>query len=255
MIHRYAAGTLGLLIVVLFFLKARYSKILLGLVIFQAALGMWTVTLRLQPIIVMAHLLGGFVTLGLLFLSIHPLPNPPPRSGRGDKEYTHLLVEVGIKNKHNRRKLQPWLGIALVCLILQLLLGGWTSANYAALICPDFPTCQGVWWPTFSWQSVNPFTGWGLTNPLTAVSAPMQQNMHMLHRLGALITTLAFGGLIIRLYQKRQIKWMLGIGGLLLFQIALGLSNVFFKLPLWVAVAHNGVGALLFLTLLALFHA
>ena len=142
--HRYVAGTLGLLILsicILAWLKTEsVNARLLGtalvlLVIFQALLGMWTVTLLLKPVIVMSHLLGGMTILGLL--------------------YWMLLRQQGAATISPGRcepRLFVWAITGLVILVLQILLGGWTSSNYAALACPDFPTCQGSLWPKMDFK-------------------------------------------------------------------------------------------------------
>src|SRR5262245_54184882 len=133
MVHRYFAGSLGLLIFGIAGLAIRdrtasplkLALVLAGLVVLQAAFGMWTVTLKLWPQVVTTHLLGAFATLSLLWLLLLRL-DPPPA----------LL-----------RSLRPHAAIGLAVLIAQVMLGGWTTSNYAALACPDFPTCQGHWWP------------------------------------------------------------------------------------------------------------
>jgi len=139
MLHRYLASTLGFLILMLTFLAwtkkefiniRLFSSILLALVIFQGILGMWTVTLLLKPIIVMLHLLGGLTILSLLYWKL-----------LREQSMSGVFVSEGNK------KLLALVVMALVVLFCQISLGGWTSSNYAALACPDFPTCQGKWWP------------------------------------------------------------------------------------------------------------
>ena len=139
MFHRYVAGTLGLLILAICFLTWTKTKCLrtrmlgtalLLLVIFQALLGMWTVTLLLKPAVVVAHLLGGMTIISLL--------------------YWLMLRQQSFLNKNihrNQAGLLPWVIFGLFVLGCQISLGGWTSSNYAALACPDFPTCQGEFWP------------------------------------------------------------------------------------------------------------
>jgi cytochrome c oxidase assembly protein subunit 15 len=139
MIHRYVATTLGFSILLLALLAwlnrddpaqpVTVPIILLGVVIFQGLLGMWTVTLLLKPLIVMAHLIGGLTTLGISFW---------------------LLLEHRRRSDVAAKTPRPVRKIALACmvvLLLQIALGGWTSSNYAALACPDVPLCQGQWWP------------------------------------------------------------------------------------------------------------
>ncbi len=243
MIHRYAAGLLGLLIATIFGLSLKKRKtnkntsplpsILLALVIFQALLGMWTVTLKLLPLVVMAHLLGGFATLSLLFLFWRQLSTQKP---------------------HPASVPRALLNTALVMLIAQIILGAWTSTNYAALICTHFPQCDNEWWPSFSWHAFNFTAGLGLSNPLTAMTTPDRITIHMLHRLGAVLTTGIISALIAYLYfvpkRARQAAPLLL---LLLLQITLGTLNVLYKLPLFVAVAHTGTAALLLLTIINLY--
>ncbi len=253
MIHRYFAGTLGLLIlslgVLAFRLRQRPGQpvilpfVALGVVVLQALLGMWTVTIRLNPTIVMLHLIGGFTTLSLLWWIALSRP-----SGR----LPRLTAKVGGRLR----------GLALVALLLvigQIMLGGWTSANYAALHCPDFPTCQGQWWPPMDFREA--FVPWRGTE--TNFEGGVLDNdarvaIHVTHRLGALtvaIFLLVLFGLLHRQRQSarlRRFAWVLLAA--LILQITLGISNVVFGLPLAVAVAHNGGGALLLLVLVTLNH-
>lgn len=233
MIHRYLAGTLGLLILVLAIIQRHrfLSWFLVGLVIFQALLGMWTVTLKLHPLVVMAHLLGGLTTLGLLwwmYLTFFNSPQPP------------LILRGG--------------GLALLVLILQIILGGWTSANYAALACPDFPTCQGYGWPPLNLKEA--FFVWhdfGHNYEGGILHNEARMTIHWMHRLGALITFLLLGHLGGKLISKTGgvlKKNGIVILCLLVLQIGLGISNVLFHMPLSIAVAHNAVAVLLLLSLI-----
>ena len=138
MIHRYFAGALGLLVLIMAILaiRNRHSEkqqvyvpvFLVGLIIFQALLGMWTVTIKLNPTIVMSHLMGGLATLSLLWWV----------SLRQGRLFVQRQSDIGDYSGLRRIAL-----IGLLVVILQIMLGGWTSANYAALHCPDFPTCRG----------------------------------------------------------------------------------------------------------------
>lgn len=235
MTHRYFAETLGCFIVL--FAALAYLKrhliplpfwlpgVLVLLVLFQGMLGMWTVTLKLLPIIVLGHLIGGFCTLGLLALSWLYL-------------HRHTLPTLSYP-----RVLVPLAFTMLFVLIIQICLGGWTSTNYAALICPDFPTCQNQWWPQMDWD--NAFT---LFKPIDSAG---KTAIHVMHRIGALCTFLLGTGLIYCLWQYHK-SWSLLLASLLLLQAGLGVANVLFSLPLPIAVAHNGTAALLLLTLIAL---
>jgi cytochrome c oxidase assembly protein subunit 15 len=245
MIHRYFAGTLGLIIALLAFLaiKARADRsqpfvlplVLLGLVIFQAALGMWTVTMGLLPIIVMGHLLGGFITLTLLLLLF-------------------LKLRDGNRPSYGSQ-LRNYALIGLIIVFIQITLGGWTSANYAAIICADFPTCQGHWIPPLDFAGAFQISQEGVENYLGGfMGNDARVTVHWLHRLGALITTLYVLWLVVKLFSsgyQRFAGWLLLV---LVVQVTLGISNVVFSLPLSVAVAHNGVAALLLLTMVTLVH-
>lgn len=247
MIHRYVAGALGLLIAGIAAAAWRrrsqgtpvaLPSVLLVLVIFQALLGMWTVTLLLKPLIVLAHLLGGLATLVLLawlaLSHVQRLPNlPHPRSLRG------------------------FTALALVVLLGQIMLGGWTSTNYAALACPDFPTCQGQWWPETDFDSAFvPWHGLGIDYEGGVLSGAARTAIHLSHRIGAIVAALTLGALAIACMWPGRARSLQVAGGcvlaLLALQLALGVSTVLWRLPLLIATAHNGGAALLLLALVAL---
>ena len=247
MVHRYLAGTLGLLILAIAVVAWRKRKeleqspmlasVLVGLVIFQALLGMWTVTLLLKPAIVSAHLLGGMTTLALLvWLAL--------RQGANNQQSDFLQAP----------RLRPWGWLGLGIVFAQIVLGGWVSSNYAALACADFPMCQGRWLPAMDFSHAFHFAReLGMTASGTLLPHEALTAMHWTHRVGALVTFLYIGGLSIVLLRSRALA---GFGatmlGLLLGQLSLGISNVLFSLPLPVAVAHNGVAALLLISLVVL---
>jgi cytochrome c oxidase assembly protein subunit 15 len=245
MVHRYFAGTLGLLIALLAFLAIKNRDdetkplllplLLLGTVIFQAALGMWTVTMGLLPVIVMGHLLGGFTTLSLL-----------------------LLLYLNIRDGNAPAVSSPIRTVAMIAVAIvavQITLGGWTSANYAAIICDDFPTCQGHWIPPLDVAGALQISSHGVTSYLGGhLGNDARVTIQWMHRLGALITSVFVLALVINLLKEGWVRfgsWLLLV---LVIQISLGISNVVFSLPLPVAVAHNGVAATLLLSLLALVH-
>ncbi len=207
---------------------ARFTAFLFALIMFQAILGMWTVTWKLKPIVVMAHLLGGLGVMALLvWVAL--------RSGAETRTYPGAAW------------LRPWVWLGLVVLTLQIALGGWTSANYAALACPDFPTCQGQWWPDTDFrQAFVLWRGIGVDYEGGVLDATARATIHLSHRIGALITTVI---LLIVSAAMFRVKGMrapaLGLLGLLALQIGLGIANVVEGLPLPVATAHNGVAALL----------
>jgi cytochrome c oxidase assembly protein subunit 15 len=196
---------------------------------------MWTVTLKLLPVVVMAHLLGGILLLSLLFC----LWNMQKSS------HTQTLVSPFTR----------YLALAALIMVgLQIALGGWTSTNYAALSCPDFPLCQNQLWPNMSWQAFNLTGAAALDNPLNYMSLEARTAIHMMHRIGALITSILIISLAFALWKRRK-PYIILIVGLLTLQIGLGITNVLALLPLKVAVAHNGVATLLLLSLISLqFH-
>lgn len=241
MIHRYAAGALGVLVFILAALAWRQRRqpgqpvlaplALAFLIVFQALLGMWTVTLQLKPVVVTTHLLGGLATLGLLWwliLVTRPLAAAGSVAGpRG------LAVA------------------ALTVLTAQVALGGWTSANYAALACTDFPTCHGQWWPRADFaEGFVLWRGLGISYEFGVLDSAARTAIHVAHRLGALVVLLVVGALGLRLALDSHFR---GLGAtlllLLLLQVVLGIANVLLVLPLPVAVAHNGGAALLVVTL------
>jgi len=247
MVHRYLAGTLGVLVLGIAILGWRGRRetsggpglplILLGLIVFQALLGMWTVTQLLKPLIVSAHLLGGLATLSLLlWLWL-----------RERAQYGHVYYA---RADH----LRGIAAIGLALLVTQIALGGWVSTNYAALACTDFPLCQGVWMPPMDFEHGFTLhrelgeTASGELLPMTALTA-----IHWMHRVMALIVFLYLGLLVLRLLRTPGYASLgLVIGGLLLLQVSLGISNVLFSLPLAVAVAHNAGAALLLSSLVLL---
>lgn len=252
MIHRYFASTLGLLILLLAFFawKHRHNEkqqimlplVLVVLVIFQGLLGMWTVTLLVKPTIVTLHLLMGLATLSLLcwIMLNHARPWAQQLNG--------LTMP---------RFLIHWSRLALVVLVLQIFLGGWTSTHYAALHCPDFPTCQGEWWPQTNFSEAFVFfKESGVNYEGGSLSLEAATTVHLMHRLGALITALVIAGLAITMLLKSENfvikKTSIAVLGILGLQIILGISNVLLQLPIPIAVAHNGVATLLLLSLILL---
>jgi cytochrome c oxidase assembly protein subunit 15 len=242
MIHRYLASALGLICVALAVVAWRHRRdpdqpwrvplVLVALVVFQGLLGMWTVTLLLKPIVVVAHLFGGFATLALLF-----------SLGRWRS------ARVGVPTAGLRA-----LGLAAgAALVLQIFLGGWTSANYAALACPDFPTCQTQWWPAvadFEEASVL-WRGLGIDYEGGVLDHPARVAVHFTHRLGAILATVLLALLGWHLARDLATRFDgAAVLGVLLAQLGLGVSIVWFGVPLAVAVLHNGVAALLLLTVI-----
>jgi cytochrome c oxidase assembly protein subunit 15 len=249
MIHRYAAGTLGILILLIFMLSIKYHQkikqgvvlpfILLISVIFQALLGMWTVTHLLTPIIVTGHLLGGFTSLTLIYLLL--LKQHPLRLNFSQKRTVSS-------------RLQLFALFSLVLLLLQIFLGGWTSTNYAALACGNsFPTCFENWLPELNFsQAFNLTWQSGVDYEFGKLDSDARTTIHFTHRVGALLVFVSLGVLASKL-----LKYKLGFSPklvliLLLIQVTLGILNVVLSLPLLIAVAHTLTAALLLLALITL---
>lgn len=249
MIHRYLAEGLGLLILVMAFIAIKNRRdtnqalwlpiILVGLVIFQGLLGMWTVTLLLKPVIVMLHLLGGLTILVLLWW---------------------LVLQASTEQTISRSTpLTSILAVGLLLLGIQILLGGWTSANYAALACPDFPKCQGEWWPATDFKEGFVFwRGLGQNYEFGVLDSPARTAIHLSHRYFAIVVAVFWLVLLLRTMLRNKFSNMrqLAIVTLLLLlaQIALGISNIVMKLPISVAVMHNGGAALLLLSIVTLIY-
>ncbi len=248
MVHRYIAGLLGLVVAGIAVLSWRRLQrgragptVLVGIVVLQALLGMWTVTLLLKPVVVVAHLLGGIVLIsGLAWLAMtHLGPAAPPTRPRW---LPRLLL------------------VALVVTLAQVGLGGWTSANYAALACgSDFPTCQGRWWPEANFaQGFDAWHGLGVNYEGGILAGPARTAIHVSHRLGALVTTIVVGGVAVACLwpgRARELHgWGALIGCVLALQVGLGIANVEWLLPLATATAHNGAAALLVLVLVMSLH-
>jgi cytochrome c oxidase assembly protein subunit 15 len=242
MVHRYFAGSLGLVILALAIQAVRRRRdpaqplklplLLLAVVITQAAFGMWTVTLKLWPQVVTAHLLGGFATLSLLFLLSLRL------SG-------HLPTGAHLPSGLRRLALT-----GLLLGILQISLGGWVSANYAAVACTDLPTCHGQWWPAMDFAN-----GFHLTQHIGPnylggkLFSEARTAIHMTHRMGALVLSLVLLLLAWQLW-RHQLRTLAGLlTASLSLQVGLGISNVLLSLPIASAVAHNAGGATLLLVL------
>jgi heme a synthase len=250
MIHRYFATTLGLIITLLLALavvnrrdpaQPRAVPVVLFIVVcLQGALGGLTVTLLLTPLIVTAHLLGGLCTLGLLcWLSLSP----------GQQELT--VTERGLRK---------FAMAGLAVLAVQIALGGWTSSNYAALACPDFPTCRNSWWPPMDFaDAFRPSHGLGIDYEGGVLAAPARVTIHFTHRLGAAVTglsLLALAGLTWRRARSRRLRFASMLVALAVcMQIAIGIETVKWGIPLALATLHNAGAAALVLAMVNLLRA
>ncbi|MCZ6886884.1 MAG: COX15/CtaA family protein [Gammaproteobacteria bacterium] len=238
MVHRYFASALGLLSLVILGVAYRQRVsltlplALLILVIVQGAFGAWTVTLKLWPQVVTAHLLGGFATLGLLWLYALKLGF----SGR-------IVVAAGLRTH------AAW---ALAFVVLQIALGGWVSSNYAALACPDFPACHGRLMPDMDFGSAfNLAQDVGPNYLGGQLSSDARVAIQMTHRLGAFVVLLMVGALALRMLgDAASLGWTLL--GILFVQFGLGVANVLGELPLIVATLHNAGGAGLLIALITI---
>ncbi|ROQ75187.1 COX15/CtaA family protein [Vibrio crassostreae] len=244
MIHRYFAGTLGLLIfvVVAWCIKKNVTSIGLPLlisatVIFQALLGMWTVTLKLMPVVVMAHLMGGFTLLSLLCLLYCRL-----------SQFQSCFGEASCSPT-----LKVWALFGLVIVVGQILLGGWTSSNYAALVCTQLPICEGNWTSYLDFKNAFDFAQHGHDNyEFGVLEYPARLTIHVMHRFGAIVATLTVLMVVYQLWRSGQAphQQLSVIVTIVLFtQISLGISNVWFHLPISVAVLHNLVAAMLLISM------
>ncbi len=263
MIHRYAASTLGLIIVAIAGtaiarrrtgpLSVGLALTLLATVLFQGVLGMLTVTWQLKPLIVTCHLLFGLTTLGLLFWLWNslspggrsaPLPVPAPGSLAQPAARVALRLTVA----------------GLLALGIQIALGGWTSSNYAAIACPDFPTCQNAWWPPADFR--NAFILWrglGINYEGGVLANPARVAIHLTHRMGAVVAavTLAAAALSVlmrpALIRVRPFAW--GVLAALILQLSIGVTMVVGGFPLALATLHTAGAAVLLLAVLLMLRA
>jgi len=238
--HRYLAGGLGLLIALIAVLSfarkafAGHAAAIVLLVAFQATLGMWTVTLLLRPVVVTLHLLGGMSTFVLLCLLYLRAAQLPPRPGAG--------------------ALRVIAAAALAALAAQIALGGWVSANYAALACPDLPLCRGQALPAMDFANAfHVFRELGRTGAGELLPIEALVTIHWTHRVFALLVVVVVGTAASRALRNagtKNIGALIGI--LLLTQFSLGVANVYLGLPLPLAAAHNAGAALLLAALVVL---
>jgi cytochrome c oxidase assembly protein subunit 15 len=250
MVHRYVAGTLIVIIAALLAWAVLRRKdagqpllpvaLLFGVVCLQGMLGALTVTLKLKPLIVTGHLLGGLTTLALLaWLAIRPEPHglaPPPRGLR-----RFALLASGV-------------------LCIQLFLGGWTSTNYAAVACPDFPTCQRSWWPAMDFRDAYVLShGPGVDYEGGVLANPARMAIHFTHRLGAVVagSVLLALGMVTwgRAGSRRLAGAGVGVAAAVLLQITIGIATVHFGIPLPLATLHNAGAALLVVSMVWLLRA
>jgi cytochrome c oxidase assembly protein subunit 15 len=264
MIQRYAAGTLVLIVVGITalaivhrrrrLLSAPYAVALLATILVQAVLGMLTVTWQLKPLIVTLHLIFGMTTLGLLWWLWLSMPgkswggmavaSPGSYSGGGASGSALSIA----------RQLAL---LGLVALCVQIALGGWTSSNYAAVACPDFPTCQNSWWPHTDYR--NAFVLWhglGINYEGGILDNPARVAIHLTHRLGALVATLALALTSLFIIFRKSLSTALpaayAVLAALALQLTIGISMVLKTFPLRLTTAHTAGAALLLIATLTL---
>lgn len=245
MIHRYVGALLGLLIIFIVIMAWRHRKVLgntprlaivtLVAVCVQGAFGAWTVTLKLMPIIVTIHLLGGMTLLALM-------------TWLAAREKSHPPISPAAARWH------PWMVAGFILIFVQIALGGWVSTNYAALACMDFPTCNGQWVPPMDLHG-----GFSLIRALgelpsgEMISQQALTAIHWVHRNFAFVVFVYMGLLALKLRQEPGLRTpATAILLLLLAQLFTGLTTIFFEWPLLIAVLHNGgaAGLVLFSTTL-----
>lgn len=270
MIHRYAASTLGLVVFGLAAAAVRQRRsgvpfklplFIAGFILLQGAFGMWTVTLKLWPQVVALHLLGGFTTISLLTLltlRLRKFSAAQAATGSVDRDTAPQVQPRPAGTASNLASFRPWLYGGLLIIILQIALGAWTAANYAAVACTDLPTCQGQWWP----EGMDFQHGFDVTQHVGPnylggqLTADGRVAIHVTHRIGALVTLSYFGVLLTLIWRRSSNRQLHGpvrlVAAALAAQVALGLANVLFYIPLPVAVAHNAMGAGLLLSVIYL---
>jgi cytochrome c oxidase assembly protein subunit 15 len=245
-VHRMLVGVLSLLTFALagwaWWRRRELGRLVLvpcaaaGFIFFQAALGMWTVTWKLLPLVVTAHLVGGMAMFALL-------------------AYTALRLSLHEPAPPDSAKLRRMTIVGIVLVAVQIALGGWTSSNYAALACgTDFPTCLRQWWPAMDFhQAFILLRHIGVDYEGGVLDGPARTAIQLVHRIGALVVFAHVLPLAIRAMRTPALRnYGFAVGGLLIAQVCLGISNVVYGLPLPVAAAHNLGAALLLLSLLAL---
>ena len=221
---------------------ARVGALTLAMIIFQALLGMWTVTWLLKPIVVMGHLLGGLTTFALLAWMAWRSINRPI-----------TVIEAVV--------LKRWVIAGIVLLGVQIALGGWVSANYAALSCgagswsaDNFPKCVGQWWPPHDFrEGFVLWRGVGVDYEGGVLDGASRIAIQMAHRIVAVLLALYLLVFAVRLLRTPGMRgWSAALAVLILAQVSLGILNVKLALPLHVAVAHNAGAALLLFVLVSL---
>ena len=255
MIHRYAATLLGFIIVLITAIALAYRReqpvklgfalTLLGVVLLQGMLGAFTVWWLVKPLVVVLHLIGGLTTLSLLtwmWLGLRRTTGTVSRATTASDSALASARKAGV--------------VAVVLVAAQIMLGGWTSSNYAAVACPDLPQCQGQWWPD-NMQFDEAFVLWrGLDINYTGgvLEHPARVAIHLTHRIGAVVATLAVlwaAWLAWRATTNERVRrGSIWISAALALQLLIAVLMILEAFPLWLATGHNAGAALLLLSLL-----
>ncbi|MBQ4850458.1 heme A synthase [Pseudoalteromonas sp. MMG012] len=246
MIHRYFAAILGLLVLFLCVIAIKYKResplptklvcLLTLLILFQGALGMWTVTMNLQPFIVMGHLLGGFSILSLLsLLYFRVATSLSPLADKVSHRFKMVLFVLGI-------------------LVIQIALGGWVAANYAAPHCTGLPACNNM--ELFSINSLFHLPIGQENYEYGVLPFETRLSIHFVHRFWALVTSIAIFVMAIKLYAlatsttfKYAILWVVA---LLIIQLSVGAAIVYLQFPLLLTLFHNFMAAMLLTSMVRL---
>lgn len=249
MAHRYAAGTLVALVLSMAFCVTYLRRkgvrvacgiplILLVLIAFQAALGMWTVTLKLLPIVVMGHLLGGILIFACL---------------------SYFFWQLSLVRRTDLPNVRAFIGLGILIVFCQIALGGWVSSNYAGIACIGFPRCNGQWLPVLHFsKAFNLFSSIGANYQGGLLDNDSRVTIQFVHRLGAYVTATyvlllsVFIGLRVKAKTPRIMAAFTIV--IVLMQFSLGVINVMYLLPLWAAVAHNGLAALLLASMVSQYY-
>lgn len=270
MLHRYLASSLGVMIFItsacvwkhgsLF--QKRLCGALMGLVLFQGYLGMLTVTMALMPLVVMGHLLGGFTIFACLAVLLFDVLQGAAYRKHSTQQFASPTAEKLIEQRYRLNLRASGLSVGIALLLIQIALGGWTSANYAALSCVEFPICHQGWQTEFSVQQALAVPHSAESYEFGVKSPDARMSIHVLHRLGALMVVSWFSLYLLSQYRAQKLMSTLQVGQitdaekrytmyrlvtlLLGIQVLLGMSNVWFLLPIGVAVLHNLVACVLF---------
>jgi cytochrome c oxidase assembly protein subunit 15 len=247
MAHRYAAGTLLLLLFFIIFkslgrghLEFKIPRFLplalLGLLVFQGLLGMWTVTFKLLPIVVASHLLGGISIFSCVVFFCWQLS--------------------GIRG-FNLPRYKNWLNIGVIIVLMQIASGGLVSANYAGIACIGFPKCNGMWLPDLEFsRAFNLFPGIGENYQGGTLDSISRMTLQFIHRLGAILTLSYILFISFWILKSEKVHFIRKFAILTILmvtlQFCLGIINVVFLLPLWAAVLHNGCAAILLAMLVSM---